>query len=111
MTVFDDQDLISSLVAACSICTQNSSNNHETHIFSEFRFHPWKKASVDVFKIDCRWIITITDQISMYFENILLKKMQKYRSCREIQNNKFYTRNSKNVVFRQWNSIWNFQRL
>ncbi|XP_054267309.1 uncharacterized protein K02A2.6-like [Macrosteles quadrilineatus] len=66
---------INMMVASCPTCIKHRENRNEPLIPSEFPKRPWEKAAMDLFKLNGKWFIVITDQFSRYFEIATLQSL------------------------------------
>ncbi|KMQ90707.1 hypothetical protein RF55_9508 [Lasius niger] len=67
---------IENLVKTCPQCIEESSNNREPLIPSEFPQRPWQKIGIDLFKLEWKWYLLATDYYSRYPEVVLLTSLR-----------------------------------
>ncbi|XP_055918444.1 uncharacterized protein K02A2.6-like [Eupeodes corollae] len=63
-------------VKSCPACVQNSRNKQEPLVASSLPDYPWQKVTMDLFKLENKWYIIITDCYSRYFEVEELVRMR-----------------------------------
>ena len=66
---------IQRIVMECPQCTEYRIQRHEPLIAAEFPTRPWEKVGIDLFKLEGKWFVTITDCFSRYFEIATLKSL------------------------------------
>ena len=59
---------IEHLIRSCPECVQERHNRHKPMMPSEFPQRPWQILAMDLFKLEEKWFIVITDYFSRYFE-------------------------------------------
>ncbi|XP_014261398.1 uncharacterized protein K02A2.6-like [Cimex lectularius] len=67
---------IETKIKSCPICIQHSTNHNEPLLPSKFPDYPWQVASLDLFKLDDKWYLVITDHYSRFFEVYQVGKMR-----------------------------------
>uniref|UniRef100_A0A8D8X673 RNA-directed DNA polymerase n=2 Tax=Cacopsylla melanoneura TaxID=428564 RepID=A0A8D8X673_9HEMI len=59
---------IEQFIKKCPICIQHQNNPNEPLITSELPDRPWQKVCSDLFKLDNKWFLVVSDLYSRYFE-------------------------------------------
>jgi len=78
---------IEKYIKLCEVCREHTTNPKEPLMPSQLPDRPWQNISVDLFKLENKWFVTLTDLYSRYFEITTLKNLssfeviQKCKSC------------------------------
>lgn len=70
--IFQD---IERTVSECPQCVKLRTQHHEPLVPSDFPSRPWEKSSIDLFKLDGKWYVTIMDHYSRFIEIATLKTL------------------------------------
>jgi len=64
------------LVKKCPVCIEERKNPHEPLLPTPFPERPWHKIAADLFKLETKWYIVVTDYYSRYPEVALLQDLR-----------------------------------
>ncbi|XP_014249829.1 uncharacterized protein K02A2.6-like [Cimex lectularius] len=62
-------------VRFCQKCIEHRVNRNEPLLPAEFPLRPWEKAAIDLFKLEDKWFLAITDCYSRYLEIATLQTL------------------------------------